>query len=249
MDPWIVSAVGVGFTLGFRHALDADHLAAVAAMVGDRRRTIAGCSHVGLIWGAGHASALLAVSLAVIGFGIRLPDRMAIWMEFAVGATLLFLGARVAWGYGRGAVLHAHPHAHGAREHFHPHVHPVSVEAAHASHHRLPAATRRLMAAHGENRRPFVVGAIHGMAGSAALMLLVMTAIPATGARLLYTALFAAGSIGGMVIMSALVGLPFALGGRLHGRSQHGLRLAAGCLSAGFGLFMMWSLAPALGSQ
>jgi high-affinity nickel-transport protein len=242
MDWPVVSALGVGFALGLKHALDADHLAAVAVMVGDRRRSLLAASMVGVIWGAGHAAALTAAGVAVVLLGVRIPADLAAATEFIVGVMLAFLGGRLLRTLGRGAVLHAHPHAHGDREHFHPHVHPRGVEAGHETHHPLPAVSRARPqpAAAG---RPFFVGLLHGMAGSAALMLLILTTIPTDAARLAYVLLFAFGSIAGMACMSALVGLPFALGGPFDGRAQRMLRLAAGTLSFALGLSMMWGFA------
>ncbi len=239
-----LSVLGVGFALGLKHALDADHLAAVAVLVGERRGTLRGSSAVGLAWGLGHAAALGAVSLAVVLLYLRIPDSLVLWMEFAVGAVLALLGARMIARFRSGAVLHAHAHDHGERHHFHPHVHAPGVDPAHTSHHVLPGAARALVESRG--RAPFLVGVLHGMAGSAALMVLILAAMPGTIARLGYVLLFATGSILGMVLMSVLVGLPFA-SGRISGVSPHRvLRLAAGSLSLGVGLHLMAGIAPQL---
>ncbi len=275
MDWPVLSALGVGFALGLKHALDADHLAAVAAMVGERRGSLFGSSMVGMIWGAGHAAALAGAGLLVVVLGVRIPEGLAAWMEFAVGAALALIGGRLLWMFRRGALLHTHPHAHGEREHFHPHVHVAGADPsrdphdaqdaasepfagpsgprrtsapsfATASHHDLPRAARRLLAPAGAGRRPFLVGVLHGMAGSAALMLVVLATISGTAARLAYIALFAAGSVAGMIAMSTLVGLPFTLGGPHDGGTQRGLRLAAGAVSLGLGLALMWARVPVI---
>lgn len=243
----VLSALGVGFALGLRHALDADHLAAVAVMVGERRRSPLGSSLVGLLWGAGHAAALSIVGLAVVVIGVRIPDRLASWMEAAVGVVLVALGGRLLLRHRAGAVLHAHPHAHGPREHFHPHIHEAGLDLSHDSHHALPPSARAVVEA-GPGRRPFLIGILHGMAGSAALMLFVLTSIQGVPARLAYVALFAAGSVLGMAAMSVLVGLPFLIGGPIDGRAQRSLRLAAGSISLALGVIMLAGTAAVQGA-
>lgn len=241
-----VSVLGLGFALGLKHALDADHLAAVAVIVGEDKPSILSSSKVGVAWGMGHASALTLVSLAVILLDFRVPDTAASWMEFLVGVVLAALGGRMVLQFRRGAVIHAHSHQHGARLHFHPHMHRSGLEADHLSHHQLPAAAQRAVRSAGRGRAPFLVGVLHGMAGSAALTLLILTAIPGTLARLGYVVVFGVGSIFGMLMMSTLIGLPFALG-KLSGLgAQRGLRLAAGSLSLGLGLYLMASIGPDL---
>ena len=193
----------------------------------------------------GHAAALTTVSLAVIVLGLRVPDHLVVWMEFLVGVVLALLGARMIWRCRRGAVLHVHSHRHGITNHFHPHVHPAGVDPDHMSHHQLPASSRALIGSAG--KVPFLVGLLHGMAGSAALTVVILTAIPGTAARLGYVLLFAIGSVLGMTAMSALVGLPFATGRWSGVGAQRTLRLVAGSLSLGLGLLLMMGLAPDLG--
>lgn len=241
-----LSALGIGFVLGLKHALDADHLAAVAAMVSEKRRSVLASSLVGFSWGAGHAASILAVSIAVILFGVSVPERMALWMELAVGGILVALGGRLLLRYRRGAILHAHPHGHGSHVHFHPHVHPIEEAASHASHHVLPQPIRKFAEGDGARARTFLIGLVHGMAGSAALMLLILTTLQGRVAQMAYAAFFTAGSILGMVVMSALVGLPLAQAGGLAVARQRALRLAAGAVSLGLGLYMIWSLYPSL---
>ena len=241
-----ISALGAGFALGLKHALDADHLAAVAAMVSERERSVAASSMVGLAWGAGHAASIVAVSLAMVLFGLSVPERLALWMEFAVGGILAVLGARVILRWRRGAVLHAHPHHHGGHVHFHPHVHPIEEAADHGSHHPLPRPIGSIAGGDGARSRTFLLGLAHGMAGSAALMILILATLQGRATQLAYVALFTAGSAMGMVLMSALVGLPFSRAGKQAVARQRALRLAAGGVSLALGLFMMWSLVPAL---
>lgn len=242
MDLTLLTALAIGFALGLKHALDADHLAAVAVIINDvnkRKSSLAATSMVGLAWGAGHASSILIVSLAVVVFGLTLPEGLAYWTEFAVGVVLVGMGLKLLIHYRGGAVMHTHAHTHGKHRHIHPHVHPSETEAAHTSHHLMPAVARQFAAATALGRKPFLIGMLHGLAGSAALMLLVLTTISGTPAQLTYMGLFAAGSILGMMAMSALVGLPLSYAGGSAVRNQRLLRVAAGLLSLLVGISVM----------
>jgi high-affinity nickel-transport protein len=247
MDLSILAAVSVGFGLGLRHALDADHLAAVAVIVSGRRRSLAGASLVGMSWGAGHAAALSTIGIAVVLMGFHVPARLASLMEAAAGAALVIMGGRLLFSLRRGALLHAHVHVHGGRLHFHPHLHPHEAIQREGGHHALPARFRSPLARarcadssfSGPPMSPFLFGLLHGTAGSAPLMLAILSALPGRGARLAYVALFGLGSIAGMTCVSALVGIPFRFGGPLEERTRAGLRLAAGGISVALGLTIL----------
>ena len=145
---------------------------------------------------------------------------------------LVALGANALRKLLRGGTVHLHWHRHGTHVHAHPHVHdvPDEREAPH-THHGL-----RLSA------RPFLVGMVHGLAGSAALMLLVLSTISSPVAGLLYILVFGIGSVGGMMLMSALVGLPLTLTANRFARAHFVVRCLAGIFSLGFGLFMVYQI-------
>jgi len=220
--------LALGFTLGLRHALDADHLAAVATIVArnHRFRTAAG---IGALWGLGHTASLLGVALLVILAGIHLPASWEVWTERGVAAMLAFLGGRLLWRLVRGDRLHNHPHAHGPVVHSHPHFHARGQETARAHTKRTAAATA---AHHGlPGPRPFLVGLVHGLAGSGALMLLVATSIPDRVAGLLYVGVFGIGSVGGMLIMSAALSVPIGRAARHSSRLFDAAQAAAAVAS------------------
>jgi ABC-type nickel/cobalt efflux system permease component RcnA len=225
--PEVISILGLGFVLGLKHATDADHLIAVSTIVSERKG-IWSSSIVGLLWGLGHSASLFVVALAVVAFEIRVPENVAVWMELAVAAMLVILGANVLWKVRQGATLHAHEHRHNEKRHVHVHMHAPGKETVHDHAPRV-------------GKRPFFVGMLHGMAGSAALMLVVLATISSRPLALLYIALFGAGSIGGMIVMSALIGLPFAFTAR-HQRLSTTIRASAGALSVCFGLFYAWDI-------
>jgi ABC-type nickel/cobalt efflux system permease component RcnA len=231
MDASALSILGFGFVLGLKHALDSDHLIAVSTIVSERRG-FWNSSLVGAVWGLGHTASLIAVGLLVVAFHVAIPDRLATVMELAVAVMLVALGVKVLWKIARGGKFHVHVHQHDERLHVHPHLHEAPVRHEHAAAHDHAV------------RKPFVVGMVHGLAGSASLMLVVLATIPSRPLALLYIAIFGLGSVGGMLTMSTLIGLPFALAAR-HDRLNQFVRLGAGLLSVLFGLFYAWQVGSA----
>jgi len=220
-----LTVLGFGFLLGLRHALDVDHLAAVSTIVSERR-SLWRSSLVGAIWGLGHTAALLAVAIGVIGLHAEIPPTLERLLELGVAVMLVVLGANLLRTVVRGGTVHLHVHAHGARTHLHPHVH-ASDPGAHD---------------HAVMRRPLVVGLVHGLAGSAGLMLAVVAAIPDRLLALAYVAIFGLGSVGGMTVMSALFAIPALLtSGRFAGADRV-VRLGAAIASVVVGLGLAWEI-------
>jgi ABC-type nickel/cobalt efflux system permease component RcnA len=230
MSTSVLGLLGFGFVLGLRHALDVDHLAAVSTIV-SHRRNVWSSSLVGAVWGLGHTTSLVAVALVVIGLHAEIPRGVARGLELGVAMMLVGLGVNVLWTLRRGGRLHVHGHDHDGRRHVHLHVHaPVADEAAH--HHAVRAA-----------RRPFLVGLVHGLAGSAGLMLAVLATIPSAPLALCYVAVFGVGSIGGMVATSALLGVPLVLAAERFARGELLLRACAGVGSVAVGVMLAWEIA------
>ena len=223
----IFSLLGLGFVLGLKHATDADHLIAVSTIVSERKG-FWGSSIVGALWGAGHTASLLIVGLAVIAFHVQIPEKIAMSMEFLVAVMLVILGANVLIKIRRGATLHAHKHIHGHHEHAHLHFHGLGEEKV---HDHFPSF----------GKKPFFVGMVHGLAGSAALMLIVLGTISSRTLALLYIGIFGLGSVGGMSLMSAVIGLPSAFTSR-HLRINTIVRISSGILSVLFRLFYAWQI-------
>lgn len=217
------AALGLGFTLGLRHALDADHIAAVSTLVSESRnmwRT----SLIGTWWGVGHTTAVLAAGTAVIGLKLTIPPEIARSMEIAVAVMIVLLGARAVLTALRGWKIHRHLHTHDGSTHVHVHVHRPGADHVHQHRHVLAIGAR-----------PFLVGLVHGLAGSAGLMILVVSTISSVFAGLAFIVVFGLGSTAGMLLMSSLIGLPFAWTvGRFRWMVQ-GLQLAVGFGSMVFG--------------
>lgn len=231
MDGSLAGTLALGFVLGLKHALDADHLVAVSTIVG-REQSIWKSSWVGAIWGMGHTASLFLAALLVIVLRISISPTVALSLEFCVGLMLVVLGADVLRRIVRGDLaVHSHPHTHGAGgDHVHVHVH-------------APAAAADNHAHHGIGRRPFYVGLVHGLAGSAALMLFVLSTIASPLAALLYVLIFGAGTVGGMFVMSGLIGLPFAIASHRLSALTERIQLAVGLGSVAFGALYAWQVA------
>ena len=231
MEASTIAVLSLGFVYGLRHALDPDHMVAVTTIVSEHK-SLARSSLVGTFWGLGHTTSLLIASLVVLLLKITIPKQVELWLEMAVAAMLVVLGVNVILraARNRGLQLHTHSHSHDGQEtHSHLHVHN---REDHEHRHKM----FRL------GRKPFVVGLVHGMAGSAAVTLAALTTIPSVAVGLVYIGLFGLGSIGGMLLMSAMIGLPFAVTARRFSALNTKVRLAAGVISVVFGLMLAWSL-------
>jgi ABC-type nickel/cobalt efflux system permease component RcnA len=223
------STLTLGFVLGLRHALDADHLAAVSTFVSEERNVLRS-TLVGVSWGMGHTAALLVFGLGVAAFRLVLTPRLSQFLEFLVGLMLIFLGGNVLLRLYRGGALHAHRHQHDGVEHTHLHMHLGKEE--HQHQHR----TLRL------GGRPFVVGVVHGLAGTAALMMLVVGALPSVLLAAGYILIFGVGSIGGMAAMSLIMSAPMVLAVERLQLVERLIRLVAGLFSLGFGGYLAWEV-------
>jgi len=231
MDSSISVILATGFIYGLQHALDPDHLVAVSTIVSEHK-SVSRSSLVGTFWGVGHTSSLLLVSLIVLLLRVSIPENIARWMEAPVALMLIALGVTtiIRAVRERGLRIHTHTHSHDeSSAHTHLHIH---LEEEHVHQHRYFKV----------GKRPFVVGLVHGVAGSAALTLLVLVKIPSVALGLIYIGVFGIGSIGGMLLMSGLIGLPFALTARRYEFLNGGIRLVAGAVSILYGLVLAWKL-------
>jgi High-affinity nickel-transport protein len=214
----LVTSSGLGSLLGMRHALEPDHLAAVSTLV-TGERSGARAALLGVCWGVGHTLALVAAGGVLVMLRAEMPAAVADLFELAVALMLIGLGMRAVYFAARqGAAGPVHAHHHGSRVHVHPGA---------PAHIHIGAWTLA--------RRPLLVGAVHGLAGSGALTALVVTTLPSAAARLTYMAVFGVGSTLGMAALSGLLGWPIARIGR-HSRVARGVSLAVGCVSIVLGV-------------
>jgi high-affinity nickel-transport protein len=194
----VLAILGLGFVLGVRHALDADHVAAVSTLV-TRTRSVRASSLAGAVWGLGHTLALIVMALLVVFLEIHLPARVAVLLELAVAAMLVALG----------------------------------VDLLRRRRSDAPAPSFRA-------RRPFLIGMLHGLAGSASLTLALLAAIPERWLALGYVAAFGLGSIGGMAAMTAVLCVPL-------GRLPRALGTGTALASITIGALLAWDVGRSAG--
>lgn len=227
--------MGLGFLLGMQHALEADHVAAVSSIAA-RRENIADIVKHGLTWGLGHTVTLFVCAGAALTLGQAIPDNLARPIETAVGIMLVGLGGHVLWRLWRDRVhFHKHHHEDGT-VHLHAHSHAGET----VPHARAPHSH-----AHGFRWRTLLVGLMHGMAGSAALLLLTAAQAPSVWFGFGYVVLFGIGSMIGMGALSTVIAVPLALSARWLSWANRGLQGAVGLVTVAIGLRTIFETALA----
>jgi ABC-type nickel/cobalt efflux system permease component RcnA len=235
------AVLGIGLLFGLKHATEVDHIVAVSTIVSQHRNLFRSI-FVGALWGAGHTAALLVTGIIVLSLRIAIPQQVGRWLEFGVALMIIGLGASALWRTLRKpGRVHVHKHDHDGLSHVHLHFHEDKTKHGRES----PRSHSHVVS--GIGIKPLLVGTMHGLAGSAALTLLVLTQIPSAALGLLYLAVFGLGSIGGMLLMSGIIGLPFALSSRRLSGLHHYLQTAAGGLSIIFGLWYAYKTGLASG--
>jgi high-affinity nickel-transport protein len=254
----------VGFLLGMLHATDADHVIAISTIV-SRQGNVKSAASIGALWGVGHTLTVFAVGGAIILFSLVIPPRVGLAMEFAVAIMLILLGVYTLSGVTRWVRDNMFPapdgnfpgHSHAAPQpgaHLHPHVHGDYVHVhAHghgAGNHGHPESStpqawldRHLSGLPAYQAvRPLAIGIVHGMAGSAAIALLVLAQIRDPLWGLLYLLLFGVGTIAGMMLITTAIALPFAYSLQRLPQLNLWMRLVAGLLSLGLGLYLAYQI-------
>lgn len=234
----MISLLFLGFVIGMRHALEADHVAAVASLA-TRELSVRQAVRQGAVWGAGHTITLFLFGSIVLWVDTAIPERVAEGLELAVGIMLVILGIDVLRRLIRERVhFHVHRHADGTR-HFHAHTH------ARGMRHEEPAAHGHL---HPDRfpLRALGVGLMHGMAGSAALILLTLEAVRSPWTGMLYMLLFGLGSVLGMAVLSAVIAIPLRRTVRGLTGLHQALHATIGVATVALGAWVVLQTAPTL---
>ncbi len=251
----LLGLAGIGFLLGMRHATDADHVIAITTILA-RSRRFSHSTLIGALWGLGHTITVVAVGVAIIVFNVVIPPPVGLAMEFAVALMLILLGVLNLTGVMRRitehltppAPMHGHSHAHlhahdevAMHPHAHEHLH------GHGRDRRLGHATDAqggLIAQLGwyQLLRPVAIGLVHGLAGSAAVALLVLATIHDPGAAIAYLGVFCVGVVLGMALITTAIGLPFMVTRARSVNLNRWLTVGSGILSLAFGLYLGWHI-------
>jgi ABC-type nickel/cobalt efflux system permease component RcnA len=252
-----ISIIAVGFFLGMRHATDPDHVIAVTTIVSHQRNLLK-AALTGIFWGIGHTLTIFVVGSVIILFDVVIPARIGLSMELSVGLMLILLGAMNIVSFMRTArtiapvvkeseVVHSHPHVRGDYVHTHAHGH---APESHVHSHETPLTwLDRIFGRIGLYRqlRPLIVGIVHGLAGSAAVVLLILTTIRNPRWAMVYLLVFGAGTVGGMMLITMSIASAFKLFEKKNERFSHWLGFASGLLSLAFGLFLAYQIGFANG--
>lgn len=217
--------LALGFILGFQHAFEIDHVAAVAALISQTK----GFKKVmldSLMWGVGHSLMLLVAGIFIVLLKISVPEKVQLSFEFVVGTMLILLGSFAIMRLSKNR-FHMHYHRHGKITHAHFHMHIKNH-----SHDHL--------------KKPFLVGLVHGLAGSSALVLLVLTTLNSISSGLLFILIFGIGSTFGMAIIASVIGLPFIQQKRQKkwDIAELGLRLSTNAFAVIVGILIIYKNLP-----
>ncbi len=229
----MISLLLSGFLIGGSHAFEADHVAAVSSLVAGKKERRQIIRH-GVIWGLGHTLTLLVVAGALMATQSVLSPQTAYGLEAAVGLMLAGLGAHLVWRLRRDRVhLHRHSHSDG-QEHLHLHSHAGESGPHRPQEHRHKHPDRGAI-------RTLLVGTMHGLAGSAAIVLTLATSVGSPSLGLAYVGIFGLGSIVGMAVVSGLLSIPLYFSARFLSGANTALQLVIGVVTCGLGLWIMGS--------
>lgn len=250
-----LSIIAMGFFLGMRHATDPDHVIAVSTIVSHQRR-IGRAAWTGIFWGIGHTLTIFFVGALIILFGVVIPERVGLSMEFSVGLMLVILGlmnissffralpiANEKHGQAGSEVVHSHAHSHGDYVHTHPHGHSPDMHPHNPEQTPL-SLMDRIFGKIGlyQQVRPLIIGIVHGLAGSAAVALLVLTTIRNPRWAVAYLLIFGAGTVAGMMLITMSIASALHFVGHGNKIFARRLGLASGVLSLLFGLVVAYQI-------
>ena len=233
-----IGALILGLLLGLKHATDADHVVAVSTIVSEYRNPWRGI-WIGASWGLGHTTPLIIVGTVILLMKESVAEKyedIAPFLEFGVGIMLVLLGLQVFWNFRRRGI-HVHEHEHAQDPHRHLHTHELTTKAE--SHHGFFQPGRPFF-----RLKSYLIGVVHGLAGSGAVMLIVLATETVSSflMGLVYIILFGVGTIFSMGALTLLMGIPFSVSGRFE-RVNRAIAGMAGTCSILFGLFLMYELA------
>ena len=249
----LLSIIVIGFFLGMRHATDPDHVIAVTTIV-TQQRSAKRAALIGVFWGLGHTLTIFIVGSAIILFNLVIPTRIGLAMELSVGFMLILLGvwnlisfthsvpAAELHGSESQVTVHSHPHRHGDYIHTHPHVH-THEEHTHPEQNPLARLDRTLgKTALYQALRPLIVGIVHGLAGSAAVALLILASIRNSTWAIAYLLVFGVGTIAGMMLITMSIASAFRFVGNRFEAFGRKLALVSGLISVAFGLVVAYQI-------
>lgn len=247
----LISVVVIGFFLGMRHATDPDHVIAVSTIVA-RQQSARRAGLVGMLWGVGHTLTIFAVGTAIILFNIVIPNRLGLSMELSVGLMLILLGIWNLWEFFRAAsqgsklnarpMFHFEPYNHG--DYLHAHSDLGSPNRAYAPQQLSdsPSDVSSSKVGRYQFLRPLIVGIVHGLAGSAAIALLILASIRNPVWGIAYLLIFGLGTIMGMMLITLSIASTLRYAGNRFRQFNRNLSMVSGFISVAFGMFLAYQI-------
>ncbi|MEH6947626.1 urease accessory protein UreH [Bacillus sp. JJ634] len=226
MEVTLFSVLALGFILGIKHAVEPDHVIAVSTIASQSKK-LWNASLAGVFWGMGHTATLFIVGIILIFMKGDLPEKWAMSLEFLVGIMLVYLGVKTILAFKN---LHVHQHEHDGDKHLHVHSHDHGGKHEHKHQHGKVSYLKSLL-----------IGFVHGLAGSGAMVLLTMSTVKSIGEAAIYILIFGAGTVVGMLFFSTVIGIPFVLSKKRIAINRT-LILTTGAISTIFGIFYMYNL-------
>src|SRR4051812_28831013 len=224
MEVTLLSILGLGFILGIKHAIEPDHVIAVSTIASQSKK-LWHTSLAGVFWGIGHTATLFLVGIILIFMKGEIPVKWAMSLEFLVGIMLVYLGITTIFSFKN---IHVHQHQHDGDEHKHVHAHESSGKHEHKHKHNTYL-------------KSMLIGLVHGLAGSGAMVLLTMSTVKSVGEAAIYILIFGAGTVIGMLFFTTIIGIPFMLSKKRRTISRK-LSFTTGAISTVFGIYYMYNL-------
>ncbi len=192
MEVSFLSILALGFVLGIKHAIEPDHVIAVSTIASQSKKLLRS-SLAGVFWGIGHTATLFLTGIILIMMKGEIPEKWAMSLEFLVGIMLVYLGMTTILSFKN---LHVHQHEHDGEAHKHLHLTRIEVN--------MHTAVNRVSYV-----KSMLIGFIHGLAGSGAMVLLTMSTVNSVWESAIYILIFGAGTVLGMLFFTTIIGLPF----------------------------------------
>jgi len=226
----------LGLILGMRHSTDADHVVAISTIV-SKQRSIRSAAFIGSVWGLGHTITIFIVGALIILFGVEIPPRLGLSMEFSVAVMLILLGVLNLSGVMQRVTSYFTPATVGGAK-------DIPTAQTNRNKSRLEQCIDSSVGRFGlyQCLRPLIIGLVHGLAGSAAVALLVLSTIHSPVWATFYLLVFGVGTMIGMMVMTAAMAVPLTFAGDRFGRFSKYLATASGMVSVCFGTFLVYQL-------
>jgi ABC-type nickel/cobalt efflux system permease component RcnA len=226
MEVTVLTVLALGFILGIKHAIEPDHVIAVSTIASQSKK-LWNASLAGVFWGIGHTVTLFIIGIILISMKGEIPEKWAMSLEFLVGIMLVYLGVKTILSFKN---IHIHNHQYDRDDHKHVHSHQNSGEYKHRHQHQNVTYLESML-----------IGLVHGLAGSGAMVLLTMSTVKNVGEAAIYILIFGAGTVIGMLFFTTIIGIPFVLSKK---RKTIGrpLGITTGTISTVFGVYYMYNL-------